>query len=396
MLGEKKSEKLVKYEYVLEALEYKTENVTFTYLSIINKLTSNHMPDYADSAILTLDAFTDKTVQLRGNCNKVIAGRYNDPDNTYLLQELYGATDADFYITKTVSGTTSTIATEAVDLAQRGGYLIKFQIAGSTLTAYRTDMSTPKLSCTDTDLAIGQYGFRTETSAGSDAAVCAAINAKLLPPSSPLPPAKAIIEMPPDGFKRDLKEISTLKGLPDFLYQEAKRYETLKRKFTDEEIEALLGYIPQHQVDLDAVTWGAFDYKDKPALCIITGDNLYNSGAISRQIEYAKSKHMRVFKPLRDLIEARKLFAELNKDYHFTAGVHNFAYQCIGHPDLEPLAVADYYDGYTQGTYPMKRLDRVPDIEKTINMWISRLKTAKILSSEKEKHIRKLKTVIKK
>ena len=393
-------------------LEYPTENVTFAYLAIIGKTTWGWTnPSWRPVYLVTIDSFTDKAVRLFFANNGDAWGgqvRYQDQDNTYYHMFQLGATTADHQLRIRQAATETIIASEAVDLTT-GYYDAVVSMSGSTIKGSRDGGSTFPISATDTTFTSGAYGTVIGEARDGAEQISDAFSSKLLAPLSPLSKALRIFEIDiieevdqtlniktiKPNFTNNLVEVATLTNLPDFLQQEAKRYEILKAKgFTDEEIEALLGYIPQHQVDLNSITWGAFDYKGEPTmLCVVTGDNPYKQGAILEQESYVKSKNLKVFKPPRDLLEARQLYAQIKADRpEIIAGVHNLAYQCIGAEELEYLAVADFYDGFTQGIYNAKDLKNVPDWElrKTIERWKDRLKRVTIAKLDAERHLKKL------
>jgi len=394
-------------------LEYPTEDVTLAYLAAINKVNFDVVAaggarPYGEW-VVTSDSFTDKAVKNQCTDGTGLLGRYVDELNWYEALLDSGATTADFQINIQSAGSSSTLASEAVDIGTDSRHLLKLNIAGSTISGFRNDMTTAAVSVTDTTFASGAYGVLQGTGGGSSS--CPALTGILLAPTSPLPKAQRIIEAEITGsgteddpyrpnFKQELAEISQLTNISDFLLQEAKRYEALKAKgFTDEEIKLLLGYIPKHQVDLASITWGTFEYKNESTmLAVITGDNPYQSGAILRQEEHAKSKNLKVLKPPRDLSEARELHRQIKADRpDIIAGAHNLAYHCIGDENLELLAVADFYDGFVRGTYNIKDLEKLPagELKRTIIMWMKRLDKANVPAEEKDKHMEKLKRVLK-
>ena len=238
------------------------------------------------------------------------------------------------------------------------------------------------------------------SSSDSDPQTGSIVFGMLKAPSTPITPPKTIIECK-TKLQSELVEISKLDNIPDFLRREAKRYELLKKKgFTDEEIETIFGYIPQHQVDLASVTWGAFEHKSEHNTMIITivGDNPYKEGAIAKQIDYAKSKGLKVFSPPNDYSEAIEQYKQLKKDFpEWLAGKDNYAYQTLGHPDIEVLAVADFYYGeLLEHKTHYDQIKKVPDweLERTIKRWRDLHKYAKAPKEEIEKHARKLDEVL--
>lgn len=401
-------------------LEYPTEDVNFTYLILIEKAKrfgtrsfgcSNHI------TIITDDNFTDKAIRGYAIGDKRYYGRWNDDDNFYTADTLCSASTADFRLAKRVAASETILAEEAADLSTNAIYHRALSISGSTLKGFRADgvadlPATPNMSATDTDLSSGGYGVLSGASNHEEYFGGNEIKTWLIAPLSPLPPARSIIEteiavdvsgQSKPKLLQDLKEISSLTGLPNFLYQEAKRYETLKTKnFTDEEIESLIGYIPQYQVDLTSVSWGAFDHKPAhpTVLIIITADNPYQSGAISKQIENAKAKNLKTLSPPRDYAEAIQQYDSLKADFfEWLAGKDNFAFQILGHEDIESLAAADFYYGeLIEHKIHYAQLKQMPDweMERTLKMWKERLERVTAVPSErKELHVKKIEKVLK-
>lgn len=401
-------------------LEYPTVDVNFAYLAAIGKTTGGfHYPtDNFGAAVLTADSFTDKAVhawiwdRFGG-----ILGRYQDRNNFYICFLDSASATADFRLYKLAAGTIIVLSYEAADIGGQYAYLIALSISGSTLKIYRDNPSgladtatTLRTSATDTSLISGSFGPYSHLSGGghSEASL-----AWLRAPLSPSLQANAILEVnvagsgaQEDPFRpnmpQNLIEVSQLTGLPGFLYSEAKKYEVLRNKgFTDEEIKLLLGYIPQHQVDLNAATWGAFEFSEKSAtnIIIITKDNPYQAGAIQKQINYTKSKNLRVLTPPKDYAEAVTQYQQLSKDFpHWLAGKDNYAYHVLGFEELEALAVADFYYGeLIEHKTHYAQLKRVPDweLENTLNMWLDRLNKITVLTDKRDKHIKKLEAVLK-
>jgi hypothetical protein len=266
------------------------------------------------------------------------------------------------------------------------------------------------ISATDTSFANGYFGYRplrnTYSHGGSvDGAVW------LKGSLSPLPPAQAVLKVDVEGsgkledsyrpsLSQTLVEVASLTGLPDFLYNEVKKYDVLKAKgFTEDEIKLLLGYIPQHQVDLDAVTWGAFElHADKAptAIVTITGDNPYKSGAIDRQ----KVKAKRVFSAPKDYDDAVSLYNTLKRDYpHWLAGKDNFAYQTLGLEIFEWMQNVDFYYGeFIDHKTHYQQLKQVPDLEiiNRLNELREKLSKVSVLVDERDKHVGKVDEVLRK
>jgi len=103
----------------------------------------------------------------------------------------------DFYLRKIVNGVLTNLSTEAVDLSAKRVYLLKLSCNGTTISAYRDDMVTPKLTAIDTAIASGYFGV------GGDASIVeipgTLATAKLVAPSSVPPEALAYFEVPVIG-----------------------------------------------------------------------------------------------------------------------------------------------------------------------------------------------------
>jgi len=350
-------------------LEYPTEDVNLTYLLAISKADWWNEEEGARSGLVTVDSFTDKAGQMPCADYGGIAGRFQDAGNYYGVKIATPVSTNDFVMFKFSGGNLGTMGSEAVDLDNKW-YRVMLSITGSTLKGFRTDMTTPKISATDTTFASGKYGTYQDGGRGLYSS-CMWDACKLLAPATPLPPAQSIVEVEVVGS-----------GSPE---------DQIRPNFAQ-----LLDKHPEFgDIDKYAVTWGAFDYKgESTMLVVVTGDNPYQSGAILKQIEHAKSKNLKVYKPPRDLTEVKQLHRQIKQDRpEIIAGVHDLAYQCIGHEKLEHLAVADFYDGFTQGIYDTKNLKNIPDWElrKTIAMWKDRLKrVTTITATEVDKHMKKL------
>jgi hypothetical protein len=402
-------------------LEYPTVNVNFTYLSAINK--TRGVADYNTSYfLLTYDSFADKAVFAFTQVNDLakVAGRVTDRNNAYWATYNPSAKTADNKVEKRVAGTVTTIAREAIDIDNSGRGLA-ISCSGSTLKSLRYELTTPidpislptpdgVASATDTSFASGYFGFRplreTYSHGGSESG-----SAWLKDPLTPIPPAQAILELdvegsgsPEDPFRpsvsENLVEIISLTGLPDFLYQEAIKYKILKSKgFTDDEMRLVFGYVPQHQVDLDSVTWGAFEFnphKSPTVIVTITGDNPYKSGAVDRQ----RAKSKKAFNTPSSYDEAVVLYKHLKKDHHhWLAGVHSWCYQIFGHEFFDWLQNVDFYYGelIEHKTHHLQ-LKLVPDYEirNRLNELIDKLSKTNILIDERDKHIVKAKEILKK
>ena len=392
-------------------LEYPEEDVYLMYLICIDKGTDESLRNlYSDyMAWLTNDSFTDKAITeyiSSVGCGSALIGRYSGGDFYYTFYNSSFST-ADHKIRKFVGGSITDLATEAVDIS--GVYKFKLVISASSLTSYRNGNS---ISATDTDLVSGQWGIAPLGKGHPDSTHGHTLLARLLAPSSLGPKPKAILVTPvigsgtdedpirPDMYQ-ELKEISEVSGLSDFLYEEANRYYTLKNKgYSDEEIKALLGYIPQHQVDLGAVSWGVFELKkgQSTVTVLIYEDNPYLAGAIEKQKEHCLSKGGKVLTPPTDYSEAVEQYKQLKTEHpEWIAGKDNYVFQSTAIPEVEYFHVADFYYGeLIEHKTHYDQLKRVPDyeIERRIRRTLDKLQRVTILTEERDKHINKLRTIL--
>jgi hypothetical protein len=401
-------------------LEYPTVDVSFAYLAAIGKV--NYVSKYTCGyAFVTSDAFGDKAVwaAVQVNTYSEMMTRVQNFANHYYNGCNPGATTADHYLYKLVNGTSTALATEAIDIDNKGRGLAG-SCSGSTIKSLRYELTSPvsplslpaasaTISATDTTFASGLFGARfireTYPHGGTESG-----SAWLKAPLTALPTALLILEVEVEGsgklddsfrpsLSKNLVEVSSLAGLPDFLYWEARRYEVLRsRGFTDEEVELLLGHVPQHQVDLDAVTWGAFEFSEKSPtnIIVVTGDNPYRSGAIERQRARAK----RVFAPPRGYGEAVALYNKLKGDFpHWLAGKDSFAYQVLGWEELDVFQNVDFYYGeLIEHKTHYDQLKQAPswEIEGRLLELKARLEKMAVLPEERDKHLKKVEELLKK
>jgi hypothetical protein len=402
-------------------LEYPTEDVSFAYLAAINQVNYINFLGLG-YAILTRDSFADKAVwaavQPRDYPSTI--GRLLNADNMYFSRYELPASFADHVLYKRSVGTNINIATEYVELGTAGRGLA-ISCSGSTIKSLRYEMPAPRdplalpapdrtISATDTAIASGRFGFTFlyfyYPHGGSESG-----SAWLKAPLTQLPPAQAIVEVEVEGsgtpedpyrplLSRNLVEIASLQGLPEFLYREAKRYEVLRAKgFTEDEMKLLLGHVPQHQVDLDAVTWGAFEFSEKSPtnIIIVTGDNPYQQGAINRHVELARSRNLKTLRPPRNYGEAVAQYNRLKKDFpHWLAGKDNYAYQTLGLEELDLLQNVDFYYGeLVEHRIHYQQLKQVPEWElwRRIEELERRLEGVRVLTEERDRHLEKLNAV---
>jgi hypothetical protein len=395
-------------------LEYPATDVNLSFISAIDRLLliTRKPPDSIHylAPVVLADAMI---VDLPEYKTSEITGRLQDSNNQYFALFDPPQAAGDLRLFRRVAGTEAQIAYQAVDIGE--SQVFGISCSGSSIRAHRwvarpavvdpasLPAPTGSATATDTSFASGYYGVETRRMDTG--------GARLLPPATPLPPAQAILEVEVEGsgtpedpyrpsLSQNLVEIQSLTGLPEFLYKEAKKYEILKnRGFTDEEMGLLLGYIPQHQVDLGAITWGAFEFKeDSPTnIIVVTGDNPYKEGAISKHVEMARSKNLKILDPPRDYEEAVTQFNQLKGDYpDWLAGKDNYAYQVLGWEELDLFQDVDFYYGeLLEHKTHYQQLKQVPDWElwRRLEELERRLEKVEVLTDERDKHISKVKEV---
>ena len=402
-------------------LEYPTSDVSFSYLASINMV--RYIAFVAWGYILVAkDSFVDKAVLSVRQVNLAswVMARIQDYINMYGSQFDPPKATGDHYIMKRQGTTDTTLAIEAIDIDNKGRGLM-ISCSGSTIKSFRYELLTAldpialpapngTISATDTTFASGFFGFyvlrETFPHSGSESG-----SSWLKAPMTRLPLALAVLEVEVEGsgapedpyrplLNKNLVKIAQLTGPPDFLYREAKKYEILRNKgFTDDEIKLLLGYTPQHQVDLQAITYGAFEFKeDSPTnIIVITGDNPYLEGAVKRQAELAKSKNMKVLKPPKNYGESVAQFNQLKREFkHWLAGKDNYAYQTLGLEELDLFQNIDFYHGeLIEHKTHYQQLKQVPDFEmwRRLEILEEKLDKITVLTEERDKHIAKLREV---
>jgi hypothetical protein len=385
-------------------LEYPTVGVSFAYLAAINKVVYSAMDGWG-FLVLARNAFTDRSVFGAAQVNAFphTIARLADRNNFYFNLYNPGASTADHSLQKLVAGTGTALATEAIDIDWSGRGL-RISCSGSAIKSMRYELPSPTdplalptpnatLSATDTTFTSGYYGYRflrdTYAHGGMESA-----STYLLAPASPGPEALAVVEAGiagsgsfDDPFRpslaQELVEIDPADpAVPDFLKLEKRKYDALKaRGFTDEEMRLLLGYVPQHQIDRLAVTWGSIDFRSDPAtgrpiaptfLVAIypSAPDYVRRDNVLKQIEYARSKGLRVYTPPFDI---KSMHAREKRDRDWLITESELAYQLTGREDLEVDAVADFYER------ELINLGRIKNVEpwildQTLDMWIERAK----------------------
>ena len=399
-------------------LEYPTVDVSFAYLSAINRVRFVSMYTWG-LAVVAGDPFADKSVvagvQVYDGVN--VLGRVQNYQNFYFNKIQPTRATSDHLLAKMSAGTVTTLASESVDLTTAAA-LLQVSCSGSTVKSLRYALTSPldplnpgtaaaTLSATDTTFASGYYGVRLmkEYNPHGSASIG---STWLRAPASAVPPALAVIEVefakgeyPNEEYKpallSSLVEVSRSLNVPIHLVMEHDKHEMLRRRgFTDDEIRLLLGHLPQRHIDVDAVTWGTFEFSEKSPtnIVVVTGDNPYKQGAIQRQAEYAKKKGLRVFDPPRNYGEAVALYNKLKSDFpHWLAGKDNFAYMCLGWEELDVLQNVDFYYGeLLEHRTHHDQLRQVPEweIRSRLLELKARLEKMAALHEERGKHLRKV------
>ena len=339
-------------------LEYPTEDVNFTYLGIIGKLGTYKDSHWLEHGYIeTLDNFTDKSIEWF-NCQPMgaLLARHISGEDTYYYYRKH--TDGKMQLLKEINGSgTELYCGESV--ANNAYYWYKLSISGSTLKVYKDDMTTPIATVTDTTIASGKWGANIRQDYGG-APFSETIY--LRAPSSPSVKPVAVVEVEIVG---DGSEENPFK--PNLL----------------------------------GVEGGTFDHKSEHSTVIVTIVKYKGEKDLTNQVEYAKSKNFIVLKPPSDYSEAVEQYKSLKKNFpEWIAGKDNYAYQTLGHSDIEPLAVADFYYGeLLEHKTHYDQIKKVPDWEltRTLEMWYERLKRVTAVTSDmKEKHLQKMSEIFKK
>jgi len=154
--------------------------------------------------------------------------------------------------------------------------------------------------------------------------------------------------------------------------------------------------------------WSEFDFageftttvkqglrKPSPRYVILLG--IENEELLMKQVEIAKSKgfFVKVIDRMLSRDEVKEIYEELRRRGHdFTLGVDDLWFFLTGDINILPLAVADFYYGNVI-EYNRLNLSEVADVESTLNSWFELLNKSNVSKSIKEKHVEKLKKVVK-
>jgi hypothetical protein len=162
--------------------------------------------------LLTATDYADKHIRMKlYDDNMKIIGRYTDTDNFYYGEISTAATTADFQLYKITAGTTTSLASEAVDLTA-GWFDLVISISGSTIQVSRDGGVIFPLSVTDTDHTSGRYGCYLALA--GDITLPISIGAPLSPIRQPI----AFFEVPITG---DGSENNPYRAkMPEFIEEE--------------------------------------------------------------------------------------------------------------------------------------------------------------------------------
>jgi len=330
--------------------------------------------------------------------------RVTDLNDMYFFNFDTLGSATDFGILKSEAGTWTTLAQEAVDLSSTTIYSLRSTIVGSTLEFYRDGVL--KLTATDTTFASGVAGLGKHnvdlrysriyrkpygTLAGELPGVMILESEMRMGVENQMEPS----------LLSNLIEISETMDLPEFLKQEKERYDQLRAKgMTDEEMYASLGYIPQHQVDINSVTWGGFEISpESPTnIIVVYGDNPYKPGAVERQEEFVKSRGLKAIRPSRgDYRDVVDVYMELRREFKdWIAGKDNFAYQVLGWRILYILQNVDFYYGeLIEHRTHYNQLKQVPEheIRRRLDALEEELSRVEVLTEERDKHLGKIREI---
>ena len=290
----------------------------------------------------------------------------------YRVEVYSGAYTADFRIAmETSTCGLSYLGYESIDLPGDSYHTVMLSSSGSTHKAFRSDLTAPKITVTNTSWASGRCGI--VASIANDARFIVAFlqavfTAKLRAPASPGLQALAVLEVPVEN------------GEP-----------VLSR---DVDVE--------RNIDRDAVTWGGFELDPRAPTGIVTvfGDNPYVPGAVGRQIAFIRSRNLKVLSPPRDYGEAVEQYRRLSRDFPgWLAGKDNYAYQTLGWWELDLFQNADFYYGeLLEHRAHHDQLKQVPEheIRRRLRELKEALSRVTALAEERDKHLQKLEEVEKK
>lgn len=248
-------------------LEYPTVDVPLLYLFGIGKASviKRTAPNEYAICLFTIDSFADKAVEVAiWDKNGMCMARWIDTNNFYICNLDSSFTTQDFILAKRVAGTDTRIGYEAVDITASIGCVAKLSTLGSTIKAYRDNMTTPKISVTDTSLSSGLFGEGCHMYGGGLTRWSV-----LRAPSSPSPLSTAYFEVPvvgsgtqDDPFRAQMPELIDWEWSLNPLAK--KKYDVLKAKgFTDDEIQLIAPEVLSCKVNRLALTQSSLIKTDR-------------------------------------------------------------------------------------------------------------------------------------
>jgi len=356
-------------------LEYPTEDVFFIYWMAIGKAEPTPIGG-SNIPMVSTDSFTDKALRYNTVATSAVYGQRASASEDSMYEHIQDTTKstADSYLRKRVAGSSTVLASESVDLSAGTVYRYKYVVSGSSLSVYRNDFSSAKISATDTDLASGRISSGRGSGSYQDTTV---LGIYIQAPSSPLPKPLAVVEVPITG--KGTEEDPIRPQLPQDLRDPKELGLNLNKP----------------QINLKSVTWGAIDYKGGNTMIIA----IYKHGApyldpkrFEDVLAIAKNKR----KVPSNVQEAEEIWKELKKaNPDMIAGKHTVAYHLLGDENVEPCSVADFYHG---NLIQEQKIKGVPEWElrRTLLRWKDRLEKARISSELKDKHLSKLRECLKK
>jgi hypothetical protein len=107
---------------------------------------------------ILLPPATDGWIQAKVESHQAgLSMRFKDHANHYWIDTQEPGNAQDFRLGKSVNGVETVLGVEAVDINKYTLYTLKLEVYGSTLKAYRDDMTTPKITATDTSITGSGY-----------------------------------------------------------------------------------------------------------------------------------------------------------------------------------------------------------------------------------------------
>ncbi|MEM4067266.1 MAG: hypothetical protein QXV17_10465 [Candidatus Micrarchaeaceae archaeon] len=350
--------------YLRSQLEQPATDVSLHYLLAIGKadFIGIYGVEPTNTHFLTKDAYTDLAVVSR--CTLIagvspgfftIVGRSqiypSDPGNNE-----YGIVfSPDLYIYKIVGGTVTQLGAEGGSFINWEEDTIKLSIQGSTLKAYRINMTSPKITVSDTSFSSGSFGIRdfkrSYLAATGHVKMGVDPFAYLTAAGSPHPSAKAIALV--EGFEQQPSDNN------------------------------LLG--KNWRIKEEGFRWGAFEAR--------YGED-YRAVIYDGVIDNCKFKKYRSINT--SYIDALDIYREF-KCGEDLAGKDDFAFQILGREELGYQAAADFYFGHLieHKTHyrELKRCD-AQFIRMALNNLKERLEETTI--GEADKHLNKVKIILSK